>query len=162
MLQPPQCLASVWVSTQPAPGQQLWPAVQASPPLQMHTVFPLFLPQASPALQVEPSHTHSPEPVLQLEFESPPVVRHCEFSLQPQTLFLQANPPDAPCDPQLFSQVPQCVLAVARLVSQPLSGPVVGLLQSPNPAWQVWLHALAAQVAAVEFSVLHLREQAPQ
>ena len=71
-----------------------------------------------------------------------------------QTLFL--------CEPQLFPQPPQFAVFVETSVSQPLSTPVVGFEQLPNPGAQKEVHAFPVHTAVATFVDEHARLHPPQ
>jgi hypothetical protein len=66
------------------------------------------------------------------------------------------------CEAQLFPQPPQFEVLVRTSVSQPLSTPVVGFEQLPNPALQNDVQAFPVHAAVATFVDEHARLQPPQ
>ena len=66
------------------------------------------------------------------------------------------------CMPQLLPQPPQFVVFAVTSVSQPLSTPVVGFEQLPNPGSQNDEHALPVHASVVTRVDEHVRLQPPQ
>ncbi len=148
--QAPQFSESVSKSLQPAGvWQHTMPAAQASPPLQEHTLLPCFFSHASPATQVVPSQLHRPVLDSQLPV-TPPPTSHCLSPVQPQRAPSQTKPPLAPWAAQLLVQLPQCCTSFDRLASQPSSGPLMGVEQSPKPASHSCWQSPPTQFWAVE------------
>ena len=63
---------------------------------------------------------------------------------------------------QSLPQPPQFPVLVVTSVSHPLSNPVAGLSQLPNPAAQNEVHVFPVHASAVVCVVAHARSQPPQ
>jgi hypothetical protein len=119
--QPPQLVGSDCRSRQPAGDwQQVWPKLQAPPPLQEHWLELPFLRQASPPLQFWPAHLQRRDELLHEADEAPSGEQSLSAS-QPHAPFWQLSPSPPPCFRQLLAHPPHRVESPLTSTSQPVA-----------------------------------------
>jgi hypothetical protein len=139
-------------------SQHACPALHFAPPLQLHS--PPFDVQVSPTTQSTPLQLQTPLAshktplgglLLVLQRRATPLQLHMPLT-HVLPLWL----------PQLLPQPPQCCVLVKTFVSQPLSSPVVGCEQLPNPGSQYDVQALLVHCCVATRVVEHVRLHPPQ
>jgi hypothetical protein len=133
--------------------QQIVPAVHAAPLLHEQALAT----HSSPTAHCTPPQVQSPVPAL----HEPPEP-HSVLLLQPQYFCVKGPRSQSSPPLHVLTQPPQFTVLTVTLSSQPLSGPIGGLVQLAKPGSHAESHKPPEQLFEATFALEQARPHAPQ